>query len=559
MKQISIGKQSFSSIRENNNFYVDKTDFIREWWESDDVVTLLARPRRFGKTLNLDMLNCFFSNRYAGRADLFQGLSVWESEKYRKLQGRYPVIFLSFADVKEQNFYDAIQSIKANIVSLYNQNRFLIEKNYLNPTEQEQFASVKTSMSNVAAAKSIRTLCEYLSRYCGKNVIILLDEYDAPLQEAYVNGYWDEMAAFVRSLFNATFKTNIYLERGMMTGITRVSRESIFSDLNNLEVVITTSAKYGSAFGFTEEEVFQALDDYGMGEEKETVKKWYDGFTFGRYSDLYNPWSITNFLDKKRLGTYWANTSSNSLIGTLLQQGDTGTKKILEDLLQDGTLVTEIDEEIIFNQLDVKRNAIWSLMLASGYLKVLYSEFPEDGRFRYELGVTNYEVKIMLKNMIHDWFERADNHYNDFIKALLQNDRKAMNHYINKVASRTFSYFDTGSMPSNETEPERFYHDFVLGLMVDLADRYHIVSNRESGFGRYDVMLQPLKPDDMAYILEFKVYDAEGERGLKDTVAAALRQIEEKQYDAELLARGIAPEQIHHYGFAFRGKEVLIG
>lgn len=563
MKTISIGKQSFSSIREKNNFYIDKTNFIKEWWESDDAVTLITRPRRFGKTLNMDMLKCFFSNRYKDRSDLFEGLSVWEEKAYRELQGTYPVIFLSFASIKDNTFEKTRCKICRILAELYDDNHILIEGDLLTEQEKQYFSSISMNMDDVTASMALNALCKYLSRYYGKNVIILLDEYDTPLQEAYISGYWDEMAGFIRSLFNATFKTNPYLERAIMTGITRVSKESMFSDLNNLKVITTTSSKYGNAFGFTENEVFDVLDNYDMGDKKEIVKKWYDGFTFGEYTDIYNPWSIINYLDERKLGTYWANTSSNGLISNLLQQGSAEVKEIMEDLLQGISLITEIDEEIIFSQLDTKKNAIWSLMLASGYLKVLHSEFTEDGHFHYELGVTNFEVQIMLKNMVRDWFDRQDTHYNDFIKALLQNDTKAMNHYINKVAIQTFSYFDTGNKPSEEIEPERFYHGFVLGLIVELKDKYHIISNRESGFGRYDVMLEPIIATDesttTAYVLEFKVYDAEDEQGLQDTVKAALRQIDEKQYDAELLAKGIAPEQIRHYGFAFRGKEVLIG
>lgn len=564
MKQIAIGTQSFASIREKNNFYIDKTDFIREWWESDDAVTLITRPRRFGKTLNMDMLNCFFSKRYKGRSDLFEGLSIWENEAYRELQGTYPVIFLSFAAVKADNFIDAKEQIFQIIVNLYSWHDFLLHADCLSTKDKNYFERVDKEMSNSEAVIALHQLATYLYQYYGKNVIILLDEYDTPLQEAYMGGYWDEMASFMRSLFNATFKTNPHLERAVMTGITRISKESMFSDLNNLKVITTTSNRYANSFGFTEKEVFQALDDYGMGEQKNIVKKWYDGFTFGKYMDIYNPWSIISYLDEGKLGTYWINTSSNGLISNLIQRGNVEIKETMEELLQGNSLLTEIDEEIVFNQLNTKKNAIWSLMLASGYLKVLHSEFTEDGHSRYELGVTNFEVQIMLKNMIRDWFDNMDSHYNDFIKAMLQNDKKAMNYYMNKVALQTFSFFDSGNKPSGESEPERFYHGFVLGLMVDLSDRYHIVSNRESGFGRYDVVLEPLEKQYQnkpaaAYVLEFKVYDAEDEKGLQDTVESALQQIEQKHYDADLLAKGLTREQIFHYGFAFRGKEVLIG
>lgn len=560
MERISIGNQSFSSIREKSCFYIDKTDFIKEWWESEDIVTLITRPRRFGKTLNMNMLECFFSNQYAGRTDLFEGLSVWKDKKYQELQGTYPVIFLTFADIKSTNIRDALERINMNITDLYSQFDFLTKENILNEKELEQFHSVDYNMKITTAEASLRNLMKYLCRYYGKKVIILLDEYDTPMQEAYVSGYWDEMTSFFRSLFNTTFKTNSYLERAIMTGITRISKESIFSDLNNLEVVTTTSKKYEVSFGFTEHEVFEALNQFGLSDKKEEVKFWYDGFIFGDTSDIYNPWSITNFLDEKKFDTYWANTSSNSLIGSLLQQGEAETKEVIEGLLLGNNLETELDEQIIFHQLKKRKNAIWSLMLASGYLKVLGTkQSPVTKRYKYTLNLTNWEVKMMLEDMICGWFEEDGAHYNDFIKAFLQNDKKAMNHYMNKVALTTFSYFDTGKKPSEETEPEKFYHGFVLGLIVELSGRYYITSNRESDFGRYDVMLEPISPKDIAYVLEFKVYDREEEQNLQDTVANAHRQILEKDYDASLIAKGIKQENIRHYGFAFSGKKVLIG
>jgi hypothetical protein len=410
-------------------------------------------------------------------------------------------------------------------------------------------------MDEVVAGMAIHSLSNYLSRYYDKKVIILLDEYDTPMQEAYVNGYWDELAAFTRSMFNSTFKTNPYLERAIMTGITRVSKESIFSDLNNLKVVTTTSDKYATAFGFTEQEVFAAMDELGY-EQKEEVKKWYDGFTFGTTTDIYNPWSILNYLDTGRFSTYWANTSGNALVNHLIQSGNPEIKMEFEELLNGGTLHKIIDEQIVYSQLYEDESAIWSLLLASGYLKlentVIY------GYTECDLRLTNREVQIMFENMVRGWFRRRQYEYNSFIKALLKNDKKAMNAYMNKVALETISYFDSGSHPS-EAEPERFYHGFVLGLMVDLRERYVITSNRESGFGRYDIMMTPLNQTDDAIIIEFKVYDSEDEKDLKDTVQDALRQIEEERYEETLITQGIPVERIRKYGFAFEGKRVLIG
>lgn len=570
-KRAGLGYQDFEEVRTEHIFYIDKTDFIREWWENADKVTLITRPRRFGKTLNMSTVECFFSNKYAGRSDLFEGLSIWKEEKYRKLQGTFPVIKLSFANVKAVNCQGMKYQVTEVISDLYAQNRYLLEGDLLSHNEREYFEYVKCGMDDTAAAGAVHRMSDFMQRYYGKKVIVILDEYDTPMQEAWIYGYWEKAVHFFGSFFNATFKTNPYLERGLITGITRIAKESIFTGMNNLDVITTTSVEYASAFGFTETEVFETLDNAGLGAEKQRVKRWYDGFTFGNHTDIYNPWSILSFIKKAgKYDTYWSNTSGNGLVNTLIQKGNATVKQTMEDLLAGKSFTTQIDERIVFDQLDGTSNAVWSLLLATGYLKVINLEIilPEyeeeatdEGDLWYTLTLTNLEVKRMFRRLIKGWFESdTEIYYNEFIKALLNDHVKKMNTFMNKVALYTFSSFDSGTKPSSDTEPERFYHGFVLGMVVNLSDTYKICSNRESGYGRYDVMMKPVDKTAKAFIFEFKVIDPDDdEETLEDTLSNAHRQIEEKQYEAELISEGFRPEQIRKYGFAFQGKKCLIG
>ncbi len=587
---VNIGIQRFDKLRKQGSFYVDKTDFIREWWETGSEVTLIMRPRRFGKTLNMSMLECFFSRKYEGRADLFEGLSIFghdsDQEKYRNLQGRFPVIFLTFANIKADRYAEMENKISEVIASLYESNRYLLETGCLN--EKEYYQKVKIGMPSDIAEGAVHQMACFMQRYYNENVIILLDEYDTPMQEAWLFGYWDKAIVFFSNFFNATFKTNPYLERGMITGITRIAKESnvsayaetsekryerfsqasllrdaLFTGMNNLDVITTTSDEYATAFGFTEQEVFDALDDMELGSEKEEVKKWYDGFTFGSHTDIYNPWSISSFIRKNgKYENYWADTSSNGLVNSLMQTGVPGIKQTMEALLQGKSFEAELDEKIVFDQLDGSVGAVWSLLLATGYLKVLDLKYVgERKRKVYTLTLTNMEAESIFENMVKGWFGGStETYYNEFINALLHDNVRKMNTFMNKVALNTFSSFDSGNKPSDQTEPERFYHGFVLGMVVNMADTYNVRSNRESGYGRYDVMLEPVDKNGKAFIFEFKVLDPdEDEETLEDTLAAAHRQIAEKKYETELVSRGFAPEKIRKYGFAFRGRECLIG
>ena len=559
-REIAIGVQDFKELREKKAFYVDKTEFIREWWNGLDSVTLITRPRRFGKTLNMSMLECFFSYKYEGRSDLFEGLEIWTDEKFRRLQGTYPVIFLSFAGIKGDNYEDTVKGIKKQVVKVFSSFPEIMSHDGFDRNEKAALANISEEMSDVDAEYSLNLLTTLLEKYYHKKVLIFLDEYDTPLQEAYVHGYWDKLVVFTRTMFNNTFKTNPSMERAVMTGITRVSKESIFSDLNNLNVVTTTSDEYATAFGFTEEEVFAAMDEQGIpDQEKENVKFWYDGFTFGTVTDIYNPWSVISYLAKRKYDTHWANTSGNGLVGKLIREGDQGIKTEFEKLLKGEAIEAKIDEQIIFSQLSQNRNAIWSLLLASGYLKVdrIIREDTNDDPV-YRLVLTNFEVKKMFNKMVEGWFAQTED-FGEFVSAMFRGDVRSMNRYMNRVALNTFSYFDAGNRPSGQREPERFYHGFVLGLIVDKADSYIVKSNRESGYGRYDVVMEPKDAKGVAVIMEFKVFDTEDdEKELADTAANALKQIEEQRYDADLLQRGIPETNILKYGFAFEGEKCLI-
>ena len=569
---ISIGKQDFSSLRENNCFYIDKSDLIREWWDSQDEITLITRPRRFGKTLNMSMLNYFFSNLYTDKKALFEDLSIWKEEKYRNLQGIFAVICISFASVKGNTYQDTRDGVIMAINEAYSEHRYLLEWKGLTEGERKCFEEldnyaknpgIKEPVANDTICNAVKNLSNCLYRYYKKKILIFLDEYDTPMQESYLYEYWEEFIAFIRNFFNATFKTNPYLERAMMTGITRVSKESVFSDLNNLNVVTTTSREYETCFGFTEQEVFCALETMGMSEEKQLVKSWYDGFVFGSRKDIYNPWSITNYLDKKQLRPYWADTSSNGLINRLIRRSSPEIKELMEELLQGREIVVNFDEQIVFEQLEQDENAIWSLMLASGYLKATEVEYR--GILRdpwYHLMITNLETTAMFSSLFKGWFYQSRSNYNQFVKALLNSDLDAMNYYMNQISMATFSYFDMSGKEDGSGAPERFYHGFVLGLIADQTDQYEICSNRESGFGRYDVMMIPRKPGNRrcpAIIMEFKVHNSKKEETLEETVDHALDQIEAMNYDAQLFARGFERKEIRHYGFAFEGKKVLIG
>ena len=552
LKTVGLGIQDYEKVIEQNNFYIDKTKFISEWWRSNDDITLITRPRRFGKTLMLSTVEKFFSVRQGNNEELFRGLNISKDTEMMEECGKWPVLFVSFAGVKSENYKGALKQFNIIFSKISSTMEYMKDK--LSMADLDFYSKISIDMQPEISSNCLGYFCKWQKECYGKKVIILIDEYDTPMQEAYVNGYWDELVGFMRNMFNSTLKTNPYLGKALLTGITRVSRESLFSDLNNLQIVTISSDMYADCFGFTEKEVFESLDSYGYSSEKEKVKAWYDGFKFGNTEDIYNPWSIISFLKKGKYEPYWANTSSNSLVSKLVREGSVEIKKAFEELLNDGVIQTKIDEQLVYGEMTGNKNAIWSLLFSAGYLKPVTIE-GEGNMAVYRLKLTNHEVKDSFSLLVERWFENEGENYSYFVKALLEGNIDDMMDTMSEICEDMISTFDG----SGKAAPENFYHGLVIGLLVELRDRYEIKSNRESGLGRYDVMLRPKDKKDNAVIIEFKSKRrSEKGKSLDELCDMALKQIEDKKYEAELLSAGFDKEKIIKLAFAFEGKEVLI-
>ena len=497
----------------------------------------------------LGTIDDFFNISRTDQAALFGNLAVWREPDMRNMAGKFPVIRLSWGNA-EGTTYEAVRSLLVGeILRTYWNFDYLLKSDRLPASMTAVLANFSLSATDAEIQTALLNLSMALYRHHGVKPIILLDEYDTPMQEAWLNGFWDSMASFVKVILTSTFKNNPSLERGLITGITRVGKESIFSDLNNPDVVTTTTEKYETAFGFTEAEVWQAMAVRGD-TDCAGVKAWYDGFTFGRVRDIYNPWSVSCYLDKRKLAPYWANTSSNALVSRLVRRGNRTLKESFEKLLAGGTVTTPVEEEIAFQDIDSGEVSVLSLLLASGYLRV-ERENSEEGT--YDLALTNREVRRTFEKLVKSWFERdGDRAYPDFLEAFLALDAEAMTEALGRLVASTVSFFDAAGAP------EKFYHGFVLGLLVTFKGRFTLTSNRESGRGRYDVMLKPVDPGkDDAYILEFKVAQGGADK-LTVAAEAALTQIENRRYRAALEAEGFAGDRIHAVGLAFAGKDVLV-
>ncbi len=555
---VGLGYQNFLDFVCGKQFYVDKTHFIPEWLASDARITLITRPRRFGKSMLLSTVRTFFDPMYAGHPEYFEKLCVWKDADSRRLFGTIPVISVSFGSCKGNDFAQAMRGVTLGLYNMYVQHEYLRESSRLNEEEKAEYRRIVASFSEQRTEYveiSIQKLCELLYKHYGAFPIILMDEYDTPLLEAYTDGYWDVTINTFRQLFHTTFKENDFFYRAIITGVTRISKNSLFSDLNNLEVDTVTCDAYSDCFGFTEQEVMDAFKCQDIDTIRD-VKAMYDGFTIGRHQDIYNPWSICNYMRQRELIGYWVNTSSNKLVGDIIRRHPVESKYEIERLMAGEKVHKRINEGITFQYLEGDENSLWSLLLAVGYIKAENIVRSVEG-IECDVSVTNREVMAMFKTEILGMFHNGWSAYGRFAEALLEHKMELMNEYLQTITYTSISYFDVADGPKERT-PENFYHGLVLGLIVSLRDQYRIVSNRESGRGRYDIAMYPLQENKDAFIMEFKVQDGRKETDLEQTAMNALQQIEDKNYEADLLAAGVPAERIYKLGFAFAGKDVLV-
>lgn len=555
---VGLGYQNFLDFVCGKRFYVDKTHFIPEWLASDARITLITRPRRFGKSMLLSTVRTFFDPMYADHPEYFKKLQVWKDKDCRRLFGTIPVISVSFGSCKGNDFAQAMRGVTLGLYNMYIQHEYLRESSKLSEEEKAEYRRIVASFSEQRTEYveiSIQKLCELLYKHYGKFPIILMDEYDTPLLEAYTDGYWDETINTFRQLFHTTFKENDFFYRAIITGVTRISKNSLFSDLNNLEVDTVTCDAYSDCFGFTEQEVMDAFKCQDI-DTIQDVKAMYDGFTIGRHQDIYNPWSICNYMRQRELIGYWVNTSSNKLVGDIIRRYPVESKYEIERLMAGEKVHKRINEGITFQYLEGDENSLWSLLLAVGYIKAENIVRSVEG-IECDVSVTNREVMAMFKTEILGMFHNGWSAYGRFAEALLAHKMELMNEYLQTITYTSISYFDVADGPKERT-PENFYHGLVLGLIVSLRDRYRIVSNRESGRGRYDIAMYPLQENTDAFIMEFKVQDRKKETDLEQTAKNALQQIVDKNYEADLLAAGVPAERIYKLGFAFAGKDVLV-
>ena len=551
-KPLPIGISDFRQIIEGGYAYADKTLFIQEFLEKGTSVALIPRPRRFGKTLNLSMLRYFFEKGQETAGHLFENLSIWKNKKYRDMQGQFPVIFLTFKDIKHPSWEKTFEHFAIVLAEEFQRHRYLLEDPLLTHEEKEDYLKImRKEASQILCEQGLRLLSKWLFHYHKTKVIILIDEYDAPAHAAFLGDYYQYLINFLRNFLSGGLKDNLYLERGLLTGILRIAKESIFSGMNNITTFSLLHEEFQDKFGLIESEVKELLTSYGLMDKFPEITQWYNGYRIGSCKHIYNPWSVLNCIAKKGvISPYWINTSENALMKQLITTGTGELKTDIEILLQGGFIEKKIEEGFVFTDLNEKPSAIWSLLLYSGYLT---ADSPSSYGKPSQLRIPNNEVNELYKSTVLDWFERSINEhkYRILLNSLINGDVDSFSQLFQEFVMSSASMFDISG-----NEPEKIYHAFILGMLVGLKDQYEVKSNRESGLGRYDVMLIPKNREALGIIMEFKKISPFKKMDLSSAANAALQQIEEKHYAQELLDRDI--KRILYLAFAFEGKTVLI-
>ena len=550
-KGIGIGVSDFKMLRIRNNYYIDKTMYIKDIIDNQSSVILVTRPRRFGKTLNMSMLKYYFDCRQKDSKELFNGLKIMkQDEKYKEKLGKYPVIYLTLKDAGLMTYEMMIMQLKTIMMELFYEHKEMLEGE-MSEGERNIFNKIlSANATDLDLLNSLKMLSKLMSQYYNKPAILLLDEYDVPLQNAYVEGYYEEAMKFFKNFYGVTFKDNPYLEKTVITGVSRVAKESIFSGANNFKVYTVLDNEFADDFGITEEEMDKIIEDFEIQENKKEIKKWYDGYKIGEVEEIYNPWSILNYLADKKLMPYWVNTSSNDLIKVILKNSSS-VKEKMQELLKDKSIEVKINLDTVITGIENNEDNIWGLMLGTGYLKV--EEVIDNISKIYKVKLPNYEVKHLFEDIVDDWFRDKviGNDLKSILKDLITLNLDEYERKFEILVKEMFSYMDVG-----ENTAENFYHAFVLGILVGLKDSYYVNSNRESGIGRYDIMLEPKNQNGNAFIMEFKVYREGKEENIKETIDNAKRQIEEKEYERNLKERGF--NNITKMIYVFKGKEVSI-
>ena len=546
-KAVPVGVENFERIIKDGYYYVDKSLLIEKMLENRTPVTLFTRPRRFGKTLNMSMLKYFFDieNKEENRK-LFENLKISDS-KYMSEQGKYPVIFISLKDLKENNWEECLESIKDIMYKVFNDYEFLREK--LNLVEKRQFDKIWEMTGNEKNFKtSLLDLSKYLNKYYSKKVIILIDEYDAPIINAFNNGYYNEAINFFQVFYSSALKTNDSLKYGILTGITRIIKEGIFSGLNNLKVDTILDKRYAEYFGILENEVIEMLDYFEIEYKMEEVRTWYNGYIFGD-SKVYNPWSIVNFVDNQEIKAYWANISGNTLLENMMVHAGESVYADLKKFTEGESIEKYISDGTTIKSLLSSDDEIWQLFLYSGYLTKSDEQTERtESKNTYNLKIPNREIRSYFGDLFLNRFFGTEVKTNILIKALENGDMKKFEKTLGEIMINMLSHFDLDS------EMEKIYQVFMIGLVGFLMGKYEIISNNESGYGRYDLAMIPIKSNEKAYLMEFKI--SKTEKGMSSKAEEALKQIDEKKYDTRLKARGI--KNILKLGIAFYGKSVKV-